>query len=231
MSARDFKAIVAHANSCKVPVFCEFSQPCKPMRLSYDLDEGSVLCEFTLMTRDASGDASAEAGGGQQQQRAADDSTVEPEDSRIEVDRSTSAKTSPQERFLWRQQHGSKPLSPTLQPAERPMPGSAAAPTYVPGATPSMMPPPLPRDHLDQAQPRASLLEDESLFVPVDNDDDHQWDEPDYEEEHEDILRWDINAAHRIHEVSFPRCPCFCLFHLVFQSIIVFIELHSGFET
>ncbi|KAI5305140.1 hypothetical protein KEM56_005185 [Ascosphaera pollenicola] len=203
ISAKDFKALVTHAHNCKVPVVCEFSQPCKPMRLSYDLDDGSVLCEFTLMTRDASGDAAAEGA-----QRTTTEEGAKVDDSRIEVERSKSAKMSPQDRFLWRQQHGTRPLSPVVpfpsrhEPAPR-MP--EPAPTFVPGAS-SNMPPPLPRDHVDllnQPQPTASLLQDESLFVPAD-DGDGQWDEPEYEDENEDVLRWEIDAP-RIEQDAVAR--------------------------
>ncbi|KAI5294065.1 hypothetical protein KEM52_004760 [Ascosphaera acerosa] len=220
ISIKDFRAIVAHAAACRVAVSCEFSRPCRPMRFSYDLDDGAVLCEFTLMTRDASGDAAAAAAAAATTTAATaatGDCNGDVEASgRVEVG-SADVSASPQERFEWRRQeslavlakqHGAvdgrardsatSPAVPQLPSTSRPLPTPP----------PAAMPPPLPAGQPTQAatlaqptqaaQPTQSLLEDESLFVPVDaDDDDQQWNEPNYDEDdgEGDILRWDTGRS------------------------------------
>ncbi|KAF2280092.1 DNA repair protein Rad9 [Westerdykella ornata] len=56
ISAKDFKAIVAHAVTLKTNLKAYYSQPTRPLQFSYGSD--GVLCEFTLMT---SGDYDASA--------------------------------------------------------------------------------------------------------------------------------------------------------------------------
>ncbi|KAI5300219.1 hypothetical protein KEM55_008767, partial [Ascosphaera atra] len=188
ISAKDFKAIVSHAYACKVPIVSEYSQPGKPMRLSYDIDDGSVLCEFTLMTRDAG----VEANEGNASRVTEDDAQTQAE--RIETKKPKSVTVTPQDKFL-RQQQKAEKTRQTMSPENPP-----AAPTPPPPSIPAPSaiyerPPPLPLSRVDQpTQPAASLLQDQSLFVPADDNNDSLFDETHLEEEEEDILRWDATG-------------------------------------
>ncbi|KAI5286875.1 hypothetical protein KEM54_006441 [Ascosphaera aggregata] len=205
VSAKDFKAIVIHAFNSRVPVLCEYSKPSKPMRLSYDVDDGTVLCEFTLITRDAGGDA------GVQSASRPGDGGAAPEDleeSRIEIEHLRSVRVTPQERFLCRRRDGFRSQSPGSAPSRNisQQATSVPQPPITPAPSLSVMPPPFPGDQINQPTqtgPTPSLLEDESLFVPANNDD-HQWDGPVYEDEDEDVLRWDANVP-RIHQDAIDR--------------------------
>jgi cell cycle checkpoint control protein RAD9A len=48
ISVRDFKAIVIHADTLKATLKAYYSQPTRPLQLSYGCD--GMVCEFTLMT-------------------------------------------------------------------------------------------------------------------------------------------------------------------------------------
>lgn len=48
ISVKDFKAIVTHAETLRVPISAHFSYPTKPLQFSYQ--NSGVHCEFTLMT-------------------------------------------------------------------------------------------------------------------------------------------------------------------------------------
>lgn len=48
ISVKDFKAIVVHADTLKTNIQCYYSQPTRPLQLTYTSD--GMVCEFTLMT-------------------------------------------------------------------------------------------------------------------------------------------------------------------------------------
>lgn len=48
ISVKDFKAIVTHAETLRVPISAHFSYPTRPLQFSYQ--NSGVHCEFTLMT-------------------------------------------------------------------------------------------------------------------------------------------------------------------------------------
>lgn len=48
ISVKDFKAIVTHAETLRVPISAHFSYPTKPLQFSYQ--SSGMHCEFTLMT-------------------------------------------------------------------------------------------------------------------------------------------------------------------------------------
>lgn len=54
ISAKDFKAVVIHADSLKTPITARYTRPCRPMQLAYK-SEG-INAEFTLMTRGEAGE-------------------------------------------------------------------------------------------------------------------------------------------------------------------------------
>jgi cell cycle checkpoint control protein RAD9A len=49
ISAKDFKAVVIHADSLKTPITARYTRPCRPMQLAYKAE--GIGAEFTLMTR------------------------------------------------------------------------------------------------------------------------------------------------------------------------------------
>lgn len=49
ISAKDFKAVVIHADSLKTPITARYTRPCRPMQLAYKAE--GINAEFTLMTR------------------------------------------------------------------------------------------------------------------------------------------------------------------------------------
>ncbi|KAL9063122.1 MAG: hypothetical protein Q9157_008406 [Trypethelium eluteriae] len=57
ISVKDFKAIVAHAESLGVALRAQYSHPNRPLQFSYT--RGGMKCEFTLMTTGSSQDSAA----------------------------------------------------------------------------------------------------------------------------------------------------------------------------
>lgn len=49
MNIRDFRAIILHADTLKVPITARYTQPCRPLQFSYGIP--GMTCEITLMTR------------------------------------------------------------------------------------------------------------------------------------------------------------------------------------
>lgn len=49
ISVKDFKAVIAHAETTNATITARYTRPCRPLQLAYELD--GVNSEFTLMTR------------------------------------------------------------------------------------------------------------------------------------------------------------------------------------
>lgn len=47
--AKDFKAVVTHADTAKATITARYTRPCRPLQLAYEFE--GITCEFTLMTR------------------------------------------------------------------------------------------------------------------------------------------------------------------------------------
>jgi cell cycle checkpoint control protein RAD9A len=57
ISAKDFKAIILHADTLNATLVARYTRPCRPLQLSYEAE--GMICEFTLMTRGEVGETSA----------------------------------------------------------------------------------------------------------------------------------------------------------------------------
>ncbi len=164
---KDFRAIVAHAESMRAQVTARYSRGNRPMQISYE--DNGVLAEFTLMTRGTTN-----------------------------VPHATSTSTPARDlslRPLSRPPDSPATESASTLPASSRPPDAASMP---PPARTSFRdrdaaPPTLSKTASGDSAPLpAGSLNTESMFIPAD-DDDHQWGEPNFEEE-PDIVTWDNTA-------------------------------------
>lgn len=163
---KDFRAIVAHAEAMRVLVTARYSRANRPLQMSYE--SNGLVAEFTLMTKGSS-------------------------NAPITSHASTPAR-----------QISMRPASrgPETVPARE----TSTVPTGKRPAMSTEMPPPNVRNSFrDAAQPSLSKsdsrdsvpapsasINPDSLFIPAD-DEDQQWDEPNFGEE-ADIVTWDNTA-------------------------------------
>lgn len=167
INLKDFKAVVAHAETANATVTARYTRPCKPLQLTYEFE--GVSAEFTIMTRGEVGGetapTSSRAGMAPLSQRQT------PAPAPISVSRTHTP-------------HGAAQATQMPAPAPRvrsirPLKGTST------------------QEHLAQtASERHSAstvsMEFDGLFVPA--DDDRQWDEMNDEEEAQDILGWDASG-------------------------------------
>ncbi|OQE81746.1 hypothetical protein PENNAL_c0039G01146 [Penicillium nalgiovense] len=173
INLKDFKAVVAHAETANATVTARYTRPCKPLQLEYRFE--GVNAEFTVMTR---GQA---------------DSEEVPTSTRGTIPRQTPAPI-PISAIRSRDTRPSVTPSTQMPPPPprsrsiRPLNGSSTQEN-------------LSHQKPSADRPVASGLsmEFDSLFVPA--DDDRQWDEMNEEEEEEeeeepqDILGWDASGT------------------------------------
>lgn len=187
ISVKDFRAIVTHAETLKGSMTAYFSRPSRPLQFFYQAV--GMTCEFTLMTR-------------------GDDSTpsATPSEPRAASTRPGSRQPSHQ-----------ASLAPAIASRQS---STEQARTIVRNAQPTEMAPPASRPATDMAPPprpititalrerrqlnalkrepsqstTASQRDSESLFMPRQDNDESQWDPPDFEGEPEEMLGWDANA-------------------------------------
>jgi len=167
INLKDFKAVVAHAETANATVTARYTQPCKPLQLAYDFE--GVNAEFTIMTRgEVEGEtapASSRVGMPQLSQR----QTSAP----ISVSRTNTPRGVTPSRQM------PPPPPPPRSRSIRPLNGSSTQEHLAPAAA--------------SDRPDSSVSMDyDSLFVPA--DDDRQWDEMDEQEEPQDILGWDASG-------------------------------------
>ncbi|KAL9597343.1 MAG: hypothetical protein Q9219_005209 [cf. Caloplaca sp. 3 TL-2023] len=178
ISVKDFKAIVAHADSLKTSVQANYSFPSRPLQLAYN--EQGMQCEFTLATigdyRGSSvtpaliSDRSSSAlpGGSQSSRQVSAQPTQSNNDPASDSNVAMPPPSQPASRSF---QHHVHPAELMLDAPQQPSTSQR----------PSRPSPPPPKASLDP----------ESLFIPGGSDD-AVWDEPNDEEE--EILGWDTNA-------------------------------------
>lgn len=161
---KDFRSIVAHAETMRADVTARYSQGNRPLQIVYG--EGGLTAEFTLMTRATSPNL--------------------PNASRTNTPaRDLSVRAVSQAPSLTRDP--SVPATTQTAPSEMPPPAARPTRSEV-SSRPS-----LAKDgSTDEAPPPSASLNPDSLFIPDENED-QQWDEPNYEEE-QDIVTWD-NAS------------------------------------
>ncbi|KIW19813.1 hypothetical protein PV08_00388 [Exophiala spinifera] len=163
---KDFRAIIAHAESMRAQVTAKYSRGNRPMQITYE--DNGIMAEFTLMTRGTTAVPSA-AGAS----TPARDLSLRPV-SRPPDSPATEA--------------GS-----TLPASFRPADSASMPPPAHTSVRERELPPPLSKTESgDSAQLPAASLDPESLFIPAD-DDDQQWDEPNFDTE-PDIVTWDNTA-------------------------------------
>lgn len=151
---KDFRAIIAHAETMRASVTARYSRGNRPMQFTYEAD--GVLAHYTLMTRGSSSDVTL----GTTSSTPARDLSIRPVS---QLPPSTNATTQP----------------------------------------PTTMPPPIARSFNREATAQATIerpgdrdsppapsasINPQSLFIP--DDDEQQWDEPDYEDR-PDHVTWD----------------------------------------
>ncbi|EXJ90578.1 hypothetical protein A1O1_03681 [Capronia coronata CBS 617.96] len=165
---KDFRAIVAHAEAMRVHVTARYSRGNRPLQITYE--ENGLLAEFTLMTRGSAN-----------------------------VPTTFNASTPARDLSM-------RPVSRPPESEASAMAGGAdsASATAAPSAQDATMPPPArttlrDRDSVapalaqsnsgDSTLAPSGSINPNSLFIPAD-DDDQQWDAPNFEEE-PDIVTWD----------------------------------------
>ena len=154
ISVKDFKAIVAHAETLKTSITASYSFPTRPMQLSYQ-DRG-LQCDFTLMTI-------GDYRGG----------TVTPAPATVSRQPSAAASI---ERPPARQDSAAKTAAPAPSTINMLPPGQPASRSFArePQSQKIQRPSPPP--------PKPSM-NPESLFLPQDEDEDRQWGERNYDDE------------------------------------------------
>jgi cell cycle checkpoint control protein RAD9A len=166
INLKDFKSVVAHAETANATVTARYTQPCKPLQLAYDFE--GVNAEFTIMTRgEVEGETaptSSRVGMPQLSQR----QTPAPISvSRMDAPRGMTPSTQ-------------MPPPPPRSRSIRPLNGSSSQERLAPTAA------------SDRPSASSVSIDYDSLFVPA--DDDRQWDEMDEQEEPQDILGWDASG-------------------------------------
>lgn len=164
ISLRDFRAVILHADTLKVPITARYTRPCRPLQFSYGIPE--MTCEITLMTR---GEGIDETESVPSQSNGAREVPARPAQQVVVSAGGDGVSREQQQPMQVHAQVQPEPQISMLPPASHGQ-GTKQITSLAPVA---------PIDH-------------ESLFVAA--DDDRQWDEPHYEEEErEDMLRWDSN--------------------------------------
>lgn len=163
ISVKDFKFIVMHAETLRATVTAQFSHPTRPMQLAYAVN--GMQCEFTLMTI------------GEYRGGAVTPSPAVARKNSLAPDVQQTPRVSPPMQAPVRddRQVSNSSMPPPLQPASRVF-------TREPASQRPARPSPPP--------PKASL-DEESLFISMENDDERKWGEKKFDEEDEDTLGWD----------------------------------------
>lgn len=163
---KDFRAIVAHAEAMRVPVTARYSRGNRPMQISYE--SNGLIAEFTLMTRGTSNVSSASHAS-----TPAREISMRPASRAPETATATEQSTATTSRRLGASAEMPPPAARTsFRDTAHPLPIGSVSRVNAPA-------------------PSASINPD-SLFIPAD-DDDQQWDEPNFGEE-ADIVTWDNTA-------------------------------------
>jgi cell cycle checkpoint control protein RAD9A len=177
INLKDFKSVVAHAETLNATVTARYTRPYKPLQLAYEFE--GVDAQFTLMT-------CGEAVEGDNA----------PTSSRASVPQLSARPTpgpalTPAERANRRNPPPDNPMPPPARSRQiRPLTGLSTQENFA------------PRTHAEQERPSvpsasasasaSASMDFDSLFVPA--DDDRQWDEMNEEEEPQDILGWDATG-------------------------------------
>ncbi|OQE32335.1 hypothetical protein PENSTE_c001G03715 [Penicillium steckii] len=189
INLKDFKAVVAHAETANATVTARYTSPCKPMQLAYEFE--GIDAAFTVMTRGEADVGETSSSGRavipQFSQRQA------PTPALISISRNETPQVA-------RNMEMPPPPVRSRSRSIRPLNGSSTQENLTPRPT--------------MEKPSASAsMEFDSLFVPA--DDDRQWDEMNDEDEEEpqDILGWDASGKETFEPVLRDIEPDFSIPH------------------
>ena len=165
ISVKDFKAIVTHAETLRVPISAHFSYPTRPLQFSYQ--NSGMHCEFTLMTTGDYRGAST---------------TPNPQ--------FISTRSSSRQQFaVPALSRSASEMPPPPRPVAKP-PSSQSSRGL---GQARQKPAPVPEREQDQDVDPGPDDGGDSLFVPQ-GDDDRTWDPPNYEQDDgEEMLGWDAS--------------------------------------
>ncbi|KAJ5787773.1 Rad9/DDC1 [Penicillium paradoxum] len=166
INLKDFKAVVAHAETANATVTARYTRPCKPLQLQYQFE--GINAEFTVMTR---GQA---------------DSDDAPSSTRATIPRETPRQTPAPVIISNRSQ---APVTPSIQMPPPPPRSRSIRPLNGTSTQENLS----QKASTDRPVASGLSMEFDSLFVPA--DDDRQWDEMNEEEEPQDILGWDASGT------------------------------------
>ncbi|KAJ5725528.1 Rad9/Ddc1 [Penicillium malachiteum] len=174
MNLKDFKAVVAHAETSSATVTARYTRPCKPLQLAYGFE--GINAEFTIMTRGGSD---------------GEDVPTSTRASLPQLSRQTPAPVATP-----------APISFSRSDSLRPTPNTQMPPPLVRNRSIRPLNGTSTQEHLSQRPTSehpsnltsaSASMDFDSLFVP--QDDDRQWDEMNEEEEPQDILGWDATGG------------------------------------
>lgn len=168
---KDFRAIIAHAESMRAQVTAKYSRGNRPMQITYE--DNGISAEFTLMTRGTTVVPNAAS-----VSTPARDLSLRPV-SRPPGSPATEAGSTLPASF---RPADSASMPPPAHTSMRERDNLSYPPQSALSKTESG----------DSAQLPAASLNPESLFIPADEDD-QQWDEPNFDTE-PDIVTWDNTA-------------------------------------
>lgn len=169
ISVKDFRAIVAHANSLSATLTARFTRPGRPLQLAYDGE--AMRCEFTLMTRSDSGTAASE--------------------SRATTPQVASQRAQSKARQFATGQSNVPPSRTSAASTMAPPPAKTSHKKVIDLTSQTQPGGSLTSTAVATAPPSTSMSN--SLFFPPDPDD-RQWDEPSYRDDEDDMLGWDASA-------------------------------------
>ena len=177
INLKDFKAVVAHAETANATVTARYTRPCKPLQLAYGFE--GVNAEFTIMTRgEADADDVPPSTRASMPQLSRRTPAPAPTPTPISISRNESLRPSTQ--------NTSMPPPPSRSRSIRPLHGTSTQEHL--SQRPAAERPSIPDTEADSAS-----MPFDSLFVQ--QDDDRQWDEMDDEPEPQDILGWDATGG------------------------------------
>lgn len=164
ISVKDFKAIVTHAGIINTVVSALYSEPSRPMQISYG--EEGMMSEFILMTIGESRGSSVTPG--------------------PPPARSGSSRTTARERASLEASSARHSRAGSAAGSNMPPPPRSVAPSIVRESKRSNITKPSPEP------PQPSL--DNEMFFPYERDDDQQWDPTGDDGDDEDLLLWDASG-------------------------------------
>ncbi|KAJ5814418.1 uncharacterized protein N7503_001168 [Penicillium pulvis] len=188
INLKDFKAVVFHAETGMATMSAQYTRPCKPMQLTYDIP--GIKAEFTLMTR---GEADPD------DTPSSSRATMPQLSRRTAAPVSTTAQVSTRDAsFRAMTENTPMPPPPPRNRPLRPLHGSSTQDRLSRNS---------PMDR-PSASAASESVEFDSLFVSQDDD---RWDEMITNEEPQDILGWDatgqtpLEGTLRDAEPDFPK--------------------------